>query len=443
MPSEMSTIDGDRSVQELRRELAEAREQQAATAEILRVISRSPMDLQRVFADIAASAARLCAAYDATIFQADRDFLRIVAHHGPIPSLPVGDISLPLTREVATGRAVLDQRTIHVADLLAETAEYPASSNRARLLGFRAIVAVPLMRAGAAIGAITLRRTEARLFTDKQIALLETFANQAVIGIESARLLDELRQSLQQQTATADVLKAISRATFDLPRILDTLVGSAASLCDAFDAAILQKDGNFLRIVSHRGHIPSLGPVGQGTLPLTRGTSVGRAVLDRQMLHLADAQSETDEYPEESAIARRLGFRTLLAIPLLGAGEAVGAITLRRSEVLSHRGQIPSIGAVGQATLPHDAGCATLATKRTLLLTWAGLPPAGSHQLCLAHSFDHLVGAGEQRRRHSEAERFRSLEVDHELILGRLLHGQVGGFGTPEDFVDVNCRTSV
>jgi len=129
------------------------------------------------------------------------------------------------------------------------------------------------------------------------------------------------------------VLKAISRATFDLPRILDTLVGSAASLCDAFDAAILQKDGNFLRIVSHRGHIPSLGPVGQGTLPLTRGTSVGRAVLDRQMLHLADAQSETDEYPEESAIARRLGFRTLLAIPLLGAGEAVGAIALRRSEV--------------------------------------------------------------------------------------------------------------
>ena len=129
------------------------------------------------------------------------------------------------------------------------------------------------------------------------------------------------------------MLKAISRATFDLPRILDTLVGSAASLCDAFDAAILQKDGNFLRIVSHRGHIPSLGPVGQGTLPLTRGTSVGRAVLDRQMLHLADAQSETDEYPEESAIARRLGFRTLLAIPLLGAGEAVGAIALRRSEV--------------------------------------------------------------------------------------------------------------
>src|SRR5215472_16611431 len=129
--------DREPTVEELKRVLAEEREEQAASAEILRVISRSPMDLQRVFADIAASAARLCDAYDATIFQVDLGLLRIVAHHGPIPSLPVGDSSLPLIREVATGRAVLDQRTIHVDHLQADTAEYPASSERARLLGFR------------------------------------------------------------------------------------------------------------------------------------------------------------------------------------------------------------------------------------------------------------------------------------------------------------------
>jgi hypothetical protein len=185
----------------------------------------------------------------------------------------------------------------------------------------------------------------------------------------------------------------ISRSAFDLQRVLDTLVESATILCDSYDTAILQKNGDALRIVSHRGHIPSIGQ--SGTVPLGRKSAAWRAILNRQAIHLADVLLETDEYPESSAIARRLGYHTMLAVPLVGAGEAVGAITLRRSEVLSHRGQIPSIGAVGQATLPHDAGCATLATKRTLLLTWAGLPPAGSHQLWLAHLLDHLVGAPE------------------------------------------------
>src|SRR5262245_18541130 len=142
---------------------------------------------------------------------------------------------------------------------------------------------------------------------------------------------NELRESLQQQIATADVLKIISRATFDLPRALDTLVESAASLCDTADTAIFQRDGEVLRVVSHRVHIPSIGRV--PTVPLTRGTAVGRAVFDRQTIHLADMQSETDEYRESSALARRVGFRSILAVPLLGAGEAIGAITMRRSEV--------------------------------------------------------------------------------------------------------------
>src|SRR5262245_60894683 len=169
MSPEASTIGGDQSVEQLRRELAEAREQHAATAEILRVISSAPTDLQSLFADIAASAARLCEAYDATIRQVDGDFLPVVAHHGSIPAAGTS-----LTRGFSIGRAVLDRRTIHIADLQAETDEYPEGSDRARCLGFRTILAVPLIRAGEAIGVIAIRRTEVRPFTDRQIDLLTT-----------------------------------------------------------------------------------------------------------------------------------------------------------------------------------------------------------------------------------------------------------------------------
>src|SRR6516162_5319325 len=161
MPSEVSTVSGYQSVGELRRELAEAREQQAATAAILRVISSSPMDLKRVFAEMAASAAHHCGAHDASIFQVDGDHLRLVSHHGPIPVLPVGDDTLPLTRGLATGRAVLDRRTIHVADMQAEADEYPES--HARSIGFCAILAVPLIGTSEVIGAIGIRRIEAKL----------------------------------------------------------------------------------------------------------------------------------------------------------------------------------------------------------------------------------------------------------------------------------------
>src|SRR5215467_722405 len=203
--------------EELERELAEAREQQAATAEILRVISRSPTDLQGVFEEIAASAARLCDAYDASVPQVDGDCQRLVAHHGPIPEIPIGRDSLPLARGVVTGRAVLDRQAIHVADVLTESDQYPEGSDNARRLGHRTVLAVPLISAGEAIGVIVVRRTQGP-FTDRQIDLLKTFADLAVIAIENTRLFEaeqaskrELTEALEQQTATADVLKVISR----------------------------------------------------------------------------------------------------------------------------------------------------------------------------------------------------------------------------------------
>src|SRR5215813_2951601 len=184
MSPEASTIGGDQSVEQLRRELAEAREQQAATAGILSAISKSPSDLQGIFQEIATTAARLCDARDAGVGQCAGDHLRLVAHRGRGNlELELGQGTLPLSREVVIGRAILDRTIIQVPDLQAETEEYPEGSEFARRLGHRTVLAVPLIRDREAIGAIFVRRTEVRPFTDRQIELLKTFADQAVIAI--------------------------------------------------------------------------------------------------------------------------------------------------------------------------------------------------------------------------------------------------------------------
>jgi two-component system, NtrC family, sensor kinase len=219
------------SYAEITSALSEALEQQTATAEILRVISCSPTDVQPVFAAVSTSAARLCDAFDVTIFQVDGDGLRLVAHEGPIPSKPVG--AFPL-RGTATGRAVLDRRTIHVADMQAEIDEYPESAAFARSQGFRTVLNVPLLRGAEAIGTISIRRTEVRPFTDKQIELVTTFVDQAVIAIENVRLFHELEarnrdltESLEQQTATAEILRVISGSPTDVQPVFDAIAPGA------------------------------------------------------------------------------------------------------------------------------------------------------------------------------------------------------------------------
>jgi GAF domain-containing protein/CheY-like chemotaxis protein len=319
-------------------ELAESLAQQTATSEILGAIASSPTDLEPVLATVAGSASQLCEALDASIFRVEGDTLLLVAHHGPIPSGPVGEFTLSLLHSLV-GRSVVESRPWHIADVQAEGERFSEAAENARRLGFRAILSVPLMREGVAIGAIALRRAEARLFTERQVTLLRTFADQAVIATEAVRLFEELEaknrdltEALDQQTATSEILRVISRSPTDIQPVLDAVARSAARLCEAYDASVLRLDGDRLVLAAHHGPIHA-GVGAAFTLSLSRGTVGGRTVLEARTVHVADMQAEADEFPAAVANARRLGFHTMLSVPLMREGAAIGAIQLPRREV--------------------------------------------------------------------------------------------------------------
>ena len=328
--------DTNRDLTESNAQVTEALEQQTATAEILKIISTSPTDLQPVLDAVVNSAARFCGADNATVFQLDGETLRAVAHHGPIP-VDVG-LMVPCVRGTVSGRTVLERRPIHVTDLQAESADFPEGSAFARRFGHRTTLSVPLLREGTAIGAIQLRRPEANRFTNKQVALLQTFADQAVIAIENVRLFKELearngelRVALEQQTATSEVLKVIGRSTFDVQPVFETLAEHAVRLCEAERGLIFRFDGQFLRFTVGHNVSPALVEFfAQNPMAPGRGSNAGRAALERRTVHNHDVLSD----PEYSYGGYRVDpYRTVLAIPMLRADELLGVILIYRHEV--------------------------------------------------------------------------------------------------------------
>ena len=321
------------------RDLTQAVEQQTATSEILRVIARSATELSPVFDAVVARTAHLCEAADVAMLLVDGDELRMVAGVGPLYRSIPSDFRIPLTRGSVATRAVVDRTTIHVDDLVAASDdEYPVGRALARRFGHRTMLAVPVLREGVPIGVICAFRLEVRPFPEQQIALLRTFADQAVIAIENVRLFKELEtrnadltEALEQQTATSEILRAISSSPTDLQPVLDTVVRSAARFCGAYDACIFRLDGDQLRCDAHHG--PVAQPDGL-LLPVAKGSVAGRTVLERRAIHVADLLAETAEFPEAAANARRLGFRTILSVPLVREGVAIGAIQLRRPEAI-------------------------------------------------------------------------------------------------------------
>jgi signal transduction histidine kinase/putative methionine-R-sulfoxide reductase with GAF domain len=329
----------ERKVEERTHELSEALEQQTATAEVLRVISSSPTDLQPVMDAVAENAARLCDASDAQIFRIEGDTLHRVTVYGSSVVTP-DTLRHVIVRGLVIGRAVLDRRTIHVEDLAAQLEhEYPGARSLQQATGTRTTLATPLLREGVPIGVIHIRRLEVRPFSDKQIKLLETFADQAVIAIENVRLFQELQvrnraltESLEQQTATAEILGVISSSPTDLQPVMAAVVESAARLCDAQNAQIFQIDGGMMRLVARHGPVKSSLEAGE-TRALTRGSVSGRVALECRTLRIEDLRIDLEaEYPDIAPAIRRQGIAATVGVPLLREGVAIGAITAFRTE---------------------------------------------------------------------------------------------------------------
>jgi signal transduction histidine kinase/putative methionine-R-sulfoxide reductase with GAF domain len=336
--SQSSNASFSKNIETLQRELGEAMEQQAATSEILRVIASSPSDLQPVLDAIAASAARVCSAEDATIRLVEGNVLRMEAHHGTIER---GEVERPISRHSVTGRAVTDCRLIHIEDLLSMAdGELSESVATARRTGVRTVLALPLLREGVPIGVIFIRRTEVLPFSEKQIDLLKTFADQAVIAIENVRLFQELQARTRKLARSVEELKALGEvgqavsSTLDIEKVLETIVARAVQLSGTDCGVIHEYDER-----RQEFHLRASHGMEQEIVEALRATPVrwdegatGRAVTTRAPVQIANILDQREPGTRVRPMLTRLGYRSLLSVPLFREQQIMGGLTVWRRQ---------------------------------------------------------------------------------------------------------------
>jgi two-component system NtrC family sensor kinase len=335
-------IENTRLLNELRQrttDLSESLEQQTATSKVLEVISRSAFDLNAVFETVVESSVTLCGAHRAIIYRFDGELLRIAAAFNASQEFREWIERNPIRpgRHTAAARAALERRMIHIPDVLVDP-EY--NYGGANIEKVRTVLGVPILKGDDLLGAMVIYHLEVRPFTDKQIALVETFADQAVIAIENVRLFDEvqtrtreLSESLQQQTATAEVLKVISRSTFDLQAVLDTLIESAVRLCEADHGWLFRREGKILHWVASFGygtdaHNRLREFFNTREVVVDRGSVTGRAALEARTVQVPDVLLDPDyTYGDAQKVG---GYRAGLGVPLLRTGEVIGVIFVNK-----------------------------------------------------------------------------------------------------------------